>query len=443
MRSIRRTLLLWLSAGLFAGIAVAAGLTYYQAREEANELFDYQMKRMAASLPHNAFAPLASVPGDEFDIDEDVVIQIWDKTGIPIYLSQRHPSLPQRAELGFTNVSTPDGVWRVYSAQLGGTVVQVAQPLSARRAIAAQTALRMTLPLLILIPFMGGLIWLAVGSGLAPVRRIAHDVQARDSTSLSPISSAGLPEEIEPLTHALNDLLARLERSIGIQRSFVADAAHELRTPLTALKLQIRMVEHAQDDSERKAAIADLKQGLERASHLVQQLLTLSRQEADVAENAFKRVDLLDIARLVVGEQAPIAAQKYIDLGIEEGTPTLVTGDFEALRMMLGNLVDNAVRYTPAHGRIDVTVIPSAGQAVLRVTDNGEGIPEEDRQRVFDRFYRGEGAQIQQGSGLGLAIVKNIVDRHHGDIALEAGPDGRGLRVTIRFPLAAVAASAE
>lgn len=443
MRSIRRTLLLWLSAGLLAGIAVAAGLTYYQAREEANELFDYQMKRMAASLPHSAFAPLASVSGDEFDIDEDVVIQIWDKTGIPIYLSQRRPSLPQRAELGFTNVSTPDGVWRVYSAQLGETVVQVAQPLSARRAIAAQTALRMTLPLTVLIPFMGGLIWLAVGSGLAPVRRIVHEVQARDSTSLSPISNAGLPEEIEPLTHALNDLLARLERSIGIQRSFVADAAHELRTPLTALKLQIRLVEHAQDDSERKAAISDLKQGLERASHLVQQLLTLSRQEADVAESAFKRVDLLEIARLVVGEQAPIAAQKHIDLGIEEGTPTLIAGDFEALRMMLGNLVDNAVRYTPPHGRIDVSVIPSAGNAVLSVTDNGEGIPEEDRQRVFDRFYRREGAQTQQGSGLGLAIVRNIVARHQGDISLGPGLEGRGLRVNIRLPLAAMDASAE
>jgi len=435
MRSIRRTLLLWLSAGLFAGIVVAAGLTYFQARAEANELFDYQMQRMAASLPHNAFAPLASVPGNEFDIDEDVVIQIWDKTGIPIYLSHRHPSLPQRAELGFTNVSTPDGVWRVYSVQLGETVVQVAQPLSARRAIAAQTALKTTLPLMVLIPFMGVLIWLAVGSGLAPVRRIAREVQARDSTSLSPLSNAGLPEEIEPLTHALNDLLARLERSIGVQRSFVADAAHELRTPLTALKLQIQLVERAQDEIERKVAIDDLKQGLERASHLVQQLLTLSRQEADVAERAFKRVDLLEVARMVVGEQAPIAAHKHIDLGIEEGAPTIIAGDFEALRTMLGNLVDNAIRYTPPRGRIDVSIFPRDGKAMLKVTDSGEGIPEEDRQRVFDRFYRREDAQSEQGSGLGLAIVRNIVERHQGDIQLGAGPQGRGLCVSIRLPL--------
>lgn len=443
MKSIRRALLLWLSAGLLAGIAVAAGLTYYQAREEANELFDYQMKRMAASLPHSAFAPLASLPGNEFDVEEDVVIQIWDKTGIPIYLSQRHPTLPQRAELGFANVTTPDGVWRVYSAQLGGTVVQVAQPLSARRAIAAQTALRMTLPLMALLPFMGGLIWLAVGRGLAPVQRIAHEVQTRDSTSLSPISNSGLPEEIEPLAHALNDLLARLERSIGVQRAFVADAAHELRTPLTALKLQVQLVERAPDERERKAAIADLKQGLERASHLVQQLLTLSRQEADVAESAFRRVDLLDIARLVVGEHAPIAAQRHIDLGIEEAEPTPVFGDFEALRMMLGNLVDNAVRYTPPHGRIDVAVSPSGGKAMLSVTDNGEGIPEEDRQRVFDRFYRREGAQPRQGSGLGLAIVRNIVERHRGEITLGTGPGGRGLRASVQFPLAEMSPSPE
>lgn len=438
MRSIRRALLLWLSAGLFAGIAVAAGLTYFQAREEANELFDYQMKRMAASLPRIAFAPLASVPGNAFDMDEDVVIQIWDMTGIPIYLSHRHPSLPQRAELGFTNVSTSNGVWRVYSAQQGETVVQVAQPLSARRAIAAQTALKTILPLLVLIPFMGILIWLAVGRGLAPVRRIAREVQTRDSTSLSPLSSEGLPEEIEPLTHALNDLLARLERSIGAQRSFVADAAHELRTPLAALKLQIQMMERAPDENERKEAISDLKHGLDRASHLVQQLLTLSRQEADVSERAFKRVDLLEIARVVIGEQAPIGAQKHIDLGIEDGVPTIVDGDFEALRTMLGNLVDNAIRYTPPRGRIDVSIFAIEGEAILKVTDSGNGIPEEDRRRVFDRFYRRENAQALQGSGLGLAIVKNIVERHRGNIRLDSGPEGRGLCASVRLPLSGI-----
>lgn len=434
MKSIRRTLLLWLSAGLAGGILVAAGLTYFQARQEANELFDYQMKRVALSLPHRAFAPMVAPGGEGLDVEQDVVIQIWDQTGMPIYLSHRHPSLPQRAELGFTNVRTRDGVWRVYSAQLGETVVQVAQPLSARRAIAAHTALKTIFPLLVLLPFLALLVWLAVGRGLAPVRRIANEVQARDSTSLSPLSSAGLPQEIEPLTHALNDLLARLERSIGAQRAFVADAAHELRTPLTALKLQIQLVERAEDEAERKAAVGDLKQGLERASHLVQQLLNLSRQEPGVAERAFKTVDLLEVARLVVAEQAPMAAEKGIDLGIDAGANAPVQGDLEALRMMLGNLVDNAVRYTPPDGRVDVSVRAAAGSAVLTVADSGPGIPEEDRERVFDRFYRREDTQTQ-GSGLGLAIVRNVAQRHRGEVSLAAGAAGRGLCATVRLPL--------
>jgi len=149
MRSIRLTLLLWLSFGLCAGILAAAGLVYFQAREEANGLFDYQMKQIAASLPHQAFQAMGPVLGDELDIAEDVVIQIWDNTGLRIYHSHEHPSLPQRAALGFSNVSTRDGVWRVFSAQLGGTVVQVAQPLSARRALAAKTALDTITPLLV------------------------------------------------------------------------------------------------------------------------------------------------------------------------------------------------------------------------------------------------------------------------------------------------------
>ena len=432
MRSIRLTLLLWLSLALCAGIIAAAGLIYVQARAAANRLFDYQMKQIALSLPHQAFAPMGSA-GDALDIGKDVVIQIWDQTGIRIYHSHERPRLPQRAALGFINVATKDGVWRVFSAQLGETVVQVAQPLSARQELAAKTALNTTAPLLLVLPFMGIFIWLAVGRGLAPISLVARELRSRGSDTLTPLTDQGMPEEIAPLTHALNDLLARLDRALDGQRAFVADAAHELRTPLTALKLRIQLLERAEGEAERRAAISDLNRGLDRAEHLVRQLLTLSRQETDPADRPLTSVDLLEVARQIVVEQAPIAAEKDIDLGIAQGAPATITGDPVALAAMLGNLIDNAIRYTPAAGRIDVFVSATDEAVTLTVTDTGPGIAASDRQRVFDRFYRIDGSQAQ-GSGLGLAIVKNVVDRHRGSIRLEEGPEGRGLSVSITLP---------
>ena len=432
MRSIRLTLLLWLSLALCAGIVVAAGLIYFQARQEANELFDYQMKQIATSLPHRAFAPMGS-GGDSLNLGEDVVIQIWDNTGIRIYHSHEHPRLPQRAALGFANIATRDGVWRVFSAQLDQTVVQVAQPLSARQELAAKTALKTISPLLVVLVFMAVFIWLAVGRGLAPVRLVARELRSRGSNTLLPLSDEGMPEEIAPLTQALNDLLSRLNRALDAQRAFVADAAHELRTPLAALKLRIQLLERADSEAERKVAVADLNTGLDRATHLVEQLLTLSRQETDPADRPFTPVDLLEIARQVIVEQAPIAAEKDIDLGIADGTAATLAGDPVALSVMLGNLVDNAIRYTPAGGRIDVSISAAADAVTLLVSDTGPGIPEADRKRVFDRFYRLEEAQ-GQGSGLGLAIVKNVVDRHRGEIRLDQGPTGEGLSVSIRLP---------
>jgi two-component system OmpR family sensor kinase len=431
MRSIRHTLLFLLSAGLCLGILAAAGLTYWQAREEANELFDYQMKQMAASLPSQAFAPLAPAHSDDADLEDDVVIQIWDRAGVPIYHSHANSSLPQQAASGFSNVVTRDGVWRVYSAQRGETIVQVAQPRAARRELAAQTALKTVAPLLLLLPFLAYLIWLAVGRGLAPVQRVAADLKARDSRSLAPLSEAGLPQEIRPLTHALNDLLTRLDQSIRAQSAFVADAAHELRTPLTALKLQMRLAECAESAAERSAAFADLKQGLERANHLVQQLLTLARQEPGAFAPARQPVSLGELVRSVIADLALAADEKGIDLGLLHAASATVDGNPDALRILLSNLIDNAIRYTPPGGRVDVSILADAQGAALVVEDNGPGIAETDMDRVQDRFYRVPGTQTQ-GSGLGLAIVKQVAQVHSATLALQNRGSG-GLRATVRF----------
>jgi len=433
MSSIRRTLLLWLSAGLSGGILVAAAMLYFQARQQANELFDYQMKQLAASLPNQPFSPIAPSHSEAFNGEQDVLIQIWDNTGLRIYYSHEHPTLPQRAKLGFSDVESRNGTWRVYSAQLGNTVVQVAQPLSARRAEAARVAIRTSAPLLLLLPLLGIVVWTTVGMGLAPLRRVAAELRARDVRALQPISEDGLPEEIQPLAHGINDLLSRLDRSIDAQRSFVADAAHELRTPLTALRLQAQLASRAGSDEERAAAFGDLQRGLARATRLVEQLLTLARQEPDAFRQSRETVDLADIMRGVASDLALVADDRHIDLGVTEAAAAPVSGNADALRILLSNLVDNAIRYTPPGGKVDLSTHDRGAEVCVVVQDSGPGIPPEDLGRVFDRFYRVAGGGTK-GSGLGLAIVKQIVDAHNGTITLENA--GGGLRATAVFPRA-------
>lgn len=428
MNSIRRTLLLWLTIGMSVGIILAGIFIYRQAREEANQVFDYQMKQLVASLPARAFSPMGVSPYGDANEQHDVVIQIWDNNGLRIYRSHEHTALPDRAELGFSNVTARGTEWRVYSAQIGATIVQVAQPLSDRLHLAAEMALKTVAPLLLLLPFLAALIWFAVGRSLAAVKRAARDVQMRDAKSLAPISNSGLPREIEPLTTALNDLLYRLESAIAVQRTFVADAAHELKTPLTALNLQIQLAERAQNNEERKAAFADLRQGLERANHLVHQLLTLARQEPGTTEAAHESVDLVSLAQSVVSDFAALAASRHCDLGISNSDPNTISGDANALRTLLNNLVDNAIRYTPEHSRIDVSITHEQGHAVLSVGDNGPGIPQTELSRIFDRFYRVPGTQ-SNGSGLGLAIVKQIVNAHHARIEIDNSTEGFCVRV--------------
>jgi len=433
MRSIQRTLLWWLAAGLALGIAVATGLIYGQARQEANALFDYQMKQVAAALPSQFSAPMSppfdpesATGADLLRADEDVVIHIWDGSGRSLYLSHARPALPPRAELGFTNARTDSGEWRIYSVQVGPAVVQIAQPLSARRTLAAHMALRTVAPLLLLLPLLAWLVWLAVGRGLRPLREIATEVRARDAKTLAPLAVRDMPDEIAPLSDALNQLLARLAHAIDTQRAFVADAAHALRTPLTALQLQAQLVERAE--------IGQLRQGLERLTHLVTQLLTLARQEPGAAPPPHEPVNLRALAGEVVVEMSQAAIDRDIDLGLEgsdaQGAVT-IRGDADALRILLTNLVDNALHYIPRGGRIDVQVAHTAEGIELVVRDNGPGIPAAERARVFDRFYRVPDAPTG-GSGLGLAIVDEVAQSHGARVALEdAAP---GLRVRVVFP---------
>ena len=439
MTSIRQRLLVWLIAALTVATVAALAASFLEARDDVNELFDYQLQQLAFSLRNQPFS--AGTPGHPFDPRDDddddsadFITQVWDRSGTLLYYSRPGTDLPRAVRTGFSNVQWKGEDWRVYTTLEDRRVIQVAHPMALRREMIGDIAERILFPLLALIPAFALIVWFGVGRGLAPLRRIASAVATRSPTSLDPLPTTDLPAETRPLVGALNDLLGRLSKALVAQREFTADAAHELRTPLTAVKLQIQLLETARTQEEREAALAQLKLGVQRSTHLTEQLLTMARLEPDAQERPFAAVSLDELVRSVAGERAAIAHTKDIDLGVTEAAPVTVPGDADGLRVLLGNLLDNAIRHTPRGGRVDLGVTREAAGAVLEVTDTGPGIPPAERVRVFDRFYRRAETE-GTGSGLGLAIVKRIADRHGAAIELADGPEGRGLRVRIRFPL--------
>lgn len=432
MTSLRHRLLVSLLVGMVAAFSLGTYATYRSSLAEINTLMDYHLRQFALSLRSQALGQ-PSIPPDT-DESLDFVIQIWDREGLRLYLSRPHSVLPAIAQLGYATVRTVEGDWRVFSLQVPERVIQVAQPMSIRSGLAAAAAWRTLLPMLLMLPLTGALIWLIVGRGLVPLDQVAAAVRGRQPNALDPLPTAQLPDEILPLVEALNGLLGRLGHALATQRAFVADAAHELRTPLTALQLQVQLVERAAGEAERAERLTELKQGLQRAARVVNQLLTLARQEPDAeAAKPFAPVALAELAAVAVAEQLPLAEAKGIDLGAGElDAEVVVSGDAAALRTLLGNLLDNAVRYTPAGGRVDVAVRRTPQGRWLEVSDSGPGIPPEERERVLDRFYRREG-ETEPGSGLGLAIVRAIAERHRASVELGEAPQG-GLRVRIGWP---------
>jgi len=286
---------------------------------------------------------------------------------------------------------------------------------------------------------MAPLLMLAVGwiitRSLAPVQRMRREVAGRADDDLSPLPETDLPDEVRPLVQELNLLFQRVRGAFEAQKNFVADAAHELRSPLTALKLQAESLRRAGDEAGREAATLRLQQGIDRSIRLVGQLLALARQEATQTplDDPSGPVELEALIAEAIAAVLPQAQQRHIDLGLAASTPAQVQGQPAALHILLGNLLDNALKYTPAGGQVDVTLALADMAPVLTVEDSGPGIPEADRERAFDRFYRAAGAGAE-GSGLGLAIVQTIAGRHGATVQLGRSQRLGGLRVDVQFP---------
>lgn len=444
MTSIRRRLLAVLLTAIALVMLAGAFGTYRMVLREVDQVFDYHLEQLALSLRDQAFSsaynplnpPNPLPPDDEFHF----VIQVWARDGKRLYFSHPQAILPNRGQLGFATLETAEGGWRVFTTELRDQVIQVAQPMSVRQQLATSAALRTVLPFMFLLPLLGGLIWWLVGRGLAPLHHIARSVSRRTPNSLEPLRLDGVPSEARPLVESINSLLARLDVALASQRAFVADAAHELRTPLTALQLQAQLTERAETAEDRNAAMAELKHGLQRAGHVVQQLLTLARQDpadTDTSTMPISAVRLAELVVLAAADHATLAEAKRIDLGVSASDQSaVVQGNFEALRTLAANLISNAVRYTPNGGRVDVAIRCGDGSCRIEVDDSGPGIPPEDRERVFDRFFRHAGSG-EPGSGLGLAIVKAIATRHGASVSLDTSALG-GLTVRVSFPAATV-----
>jgi signal transduction histidine kinase len=434
MTSLRTRLTVFLLAAALLAAGITGVLAYRNTLKENEQLFDYQLRQTALSLRDQGVAANLAPPGADEDAPA-VVVQIWTMNGAALYLSHPGAALPDRAVLGFSDVDAGNRRWRVYSMAARNRIIQVAQPLELRRDLAAAAALRSLRPLLIFAPLMALLIWFLVDRALRPVQRLAHEVKLRDAGSLAPLPEQNLPSEVEPVAHAINSLLARLKLAFDSQRAFVADAAHELRSPLTALKLQLQLMARAPDETSRRAAATQLEQGVERATRLIEQLLTAARTAPGENLEQMQPLDLAGLAREAVAEVWPLAEARRTEIALDAPDSAMITADMDALRILMRNLLDNAIRYTPEGGQVNIRIAQQQDALLLAVEDSGPGIPAEERERAFQRFYRGRReAGDGVGSGLGLAIVANIAARHGAEVALLDSALG-GLRVELRFPM--------
>lgn len=432
MTSIRARLTIYLLlAAVFTAIVIGA-FTYRHTLRENEALFDYQLRQIALSLRDQGSI---TQPGLRYNVGGDgleVVVRIWTANGTALYLSHPDNPLPDRIILGYSDMVAQERQWRAFAVATNDRIIQVAQPLDLRRDLAAAAALRSLTPLLAFAPLMALLIWWLVKSSLSPLQHLATEVAQRDARTLKEVRTDDAPDEIAPLIAALNSLLARLKRAFSSQRAFVADAAHELRSPLTALKLQLQLLSRARDDRERSDAMKNLNLGVDRATHLIEQLLAAARTDPDDRIVAWQPVDLAELLRLSIAEMFVFSQERHIAIELEAPEHQVISGEEASLKILVRNLLDNAIRYTPEHGRVDVRVAAGTdNDTLLTIEDSGPGIAAEDHKRVFSRFYRKE-HNDQIGSGLGLAIVKNIVEQHGARIELSASRHG-GLKVSVIF----------
>lgn len=365
------------------------------------------------------------------------MFQIWSRDGKLSFHSDNSSKISlNNIPQGFSDTLIGDKEWRVYAnTDLDGkSKIVVAEIYETRNALTDLITRNNGYILLVTFPLFAILIWVIVGLALRSLTRVTNEISNRASNYLEPVTTSDLPIEIKPLVIELNHLFSRLKLAFDRNKRFAGDAAHELHTPLAALKTQAQVALKADNTADRSDALLKVAQCVDRSSHVVTQLLTLSRLNQEDTLNDWHELDLHKLAKEILTYIVPVALEKNID--IELISPPMVTtvhGNETTLGILIRNVVDNAIRYTPHNGEIKVAILNQNNEVILRVTDTGSGIPIELRERVFERFYRILGSKAA-GSGLGLAIVSQIVELHHARINLHTPSNGIGLQFDVSFP---------
>jgi len=433
VNSLRAQLLLWLLPVYLLTAAAVLGANYLHYRDSTAAFMDGQMHRLALAYAEQLqgdprIPALPPLDEDHVEHDGTVAVQFWGADGRLLTGTWPVPGLALQADEGFHDLVLGGHAWRVYTGPAANPRVQVLQSGEFRRRVALHSAIEAAEPIAFLTPVTALLLWLAVWLALRPVERLVQLIAAQDERSLQELSAQRVPAELKPLVTSMNGLLTRLKEAFAAQQRFVQDAAHELRTPLTALKLQVENLRPQLADGQA----ARLESGIERMQRLVEQLLKLARQGAAAPAMDAAPTDIAQILRESISDLVPLAEARGIDLGLTAAEPAKVSADARDLRGVFDNLLDNALRYTPAGGRVDVSLVQVDGGLQVEVLDTGPGIPPELLERVFDRFYRvlGNGTP---GSGLGLAIARSAAGRAGMRIELRNRGDRSGLAARVHF----------
>jgi two-component system OmpR family sensor kinase len=427
--SLRRRLIALLLAVVALATIAQALLLYRSVLDESGRLFDYQMQQMAEALEGGRDVPRigpAEPPGELEDFA--FVVNIRDLKGRLLFSNGR-VTFPAKTAPGFSDVKGQRETYRLYTLTGPHSRIQVAQELDSRSEIATGLALRSLWPMLGFALASLALVFGVVWHGFRDLTRLREQIDGRRAADLQPLPETGLPEEIRPLVADFNALLDRVRQAFELQQRFVSDAAHELRSPLAAVQLQGDAIRRAETAEQRDLALTRQREGIQRATRLVEQLLALARQDARLTADLGEVAELRDVAQECEAELSPHARAKGVELQIDVQADASSRLPRTPLRSILGNLIDNAVKYTPAPGLVRVSARREDGLLLLCVEDSGPGIPDDERGRVTDRFYRRAGS-APFGSGLGLAIVEEAVDAVGGHLRLDDSPDLGGLRVT-------------
>lgn len=438
------------SATVIVAVAVVLGWRLREdAHAEVDRLFDAQMMQSARLLLAQAEdideledqGKAMRRAGDRRRSGDDLAMafRVLDDKGAELFRSAstfRPPAVPF-ATTGFADVEIDGQIWRLVRLLDDDRElkVELGQPHDRRVALAARLAGRLTLPMLVALPLLLLLVWWAAGRGLRPLGAIARGLDARRADQLDPLAE-DVPREVRPLVRALNELFRRVDGAWRRERRFTADAAHELRTPLAGLRANAQLAAGSGDDDERRQALDRLIAGVDRAAHLVDELLSLARVDAATALPVDGSIDLAELAAEVIEEIQPLLAAGGINVAFAEppaGHPT-VRGDEALLHVALRNLVDNAVRHAGAGGALELRLDVDAGHVALSVLDRGPGIPEALVGRAGERFFRVPGTSAS-GAGLGLSLVRRIAELHGGTLAIANRREGTGLQATLRLPL--------